>query len=74
MPDQYYQRVMPTFSAETERELLAARVNALEEKLSKIEHERDKTMTWGIRTLIGMVGALLIWIANSLGFLGRHTS
>ena len=60
-------------SEETQRELLSKEVDELKKRLDKMDEDRDKTLTWGIRTLITVVGALVLWIANNLGFLGRHT-
>lgn len=59
-------------SEETQRELLSEQVDSLKKRLDKMDEDRDKTLTWGIRTLITVVGALVLWIANNLGFLGRH--
>ena len=59
-------------SAETEHELLAARVETLENKMKEIQHERDKALIWGIRTLGSMLLALAAW-AYSAGIFGKHS-
>ena len=58
-------------SAETERELLSARIDALEKQMDQIQHERDKALIWGIRTLGSMLLALAAW-AYSAGIFGKH--
>ena len=59
------------FSDETERELMASRIATLEEKVEKIEHDRDQALLWGIRTLGGLLLGLGIWVYNLIS-VGRH--
>ena len=59
------------FSAETERELMIARIAALETKFDKIEHDRDQALLWGIRTLGSLLLGLAAWIYN-LVIAGKH--
>lgn len=59
------------FSDETERELMASRIATLEEKIEKIEHDRDQALLWGIRTLGTLLIGLAVWVYN-LVLSGKH--
>ena len=59
------------YSDETERELMASRLARLEEKINKIEQDRDKALLWGIRTLGTLLLGLAAWIYN-LVLAGKH--
>ena len=59
-------------SAETERELMAEKIKVLEKQMDQIQHERDKALIWGIRTLGAMLLALAAWAYNA-GIFGKHT-
>ena len=59
------------FSNETERELMLIRIAALETKFDKIEHDRDKALLWGIRTLGTLLLGLGAWVYN-LVISGKH--
>ena len=60
-------------SEETEHALMSSRLAALEDKIDKIEHDRDQALLWGIRTLGTMLLGLAAWIYNLL-ITGRHLS
>ena len=60
-------------SEETERELMAARLEFLEKQMDQIQHERDRALIWGIRTLGAMLLALAAWAYNA-GIFSKHTS
>ena len=60
-----------TLSEETQRELMASRIATLEEKIEKIEHDRDQALLWGIRTLGGLLLGLGIWVYNLIS-VGKH--
>ena len=64
-------RIAGQFSDETERELMASRLAKLEEKIDKIEQDRDKALLWGIRTLGTLLLGLAAWVYN-LVLSGKH--
>ena len=50
---------------------MASRLARLEEKINKIEQDRDKALLWGIRTLGTLLLGLAAWIYN-LVLAGKH--
>ena len=72
MTNQNHQSSGAPLSEETQRELMAARIEFLEKQMDQIQHELDKELIWGIRTLGAMLVALAAWAYNA-GIFGRHT-
>ena len=68
MQDTNYQN---TRSSETEIELLWSRLKTVEGKVEKMEEDKSKALLWGIRTLVGLLGALVLYVYNLVST-GKH--
>ena len=58
-------------SSETEIELLWSRLKTVEGKVEKMEEDKSKALLWGIRTLVGLLGALVLYVYNLVST-GKH--
>ena len=58
-------------SVETELELLWASVKTLDGKIAKIEEDKNSALLWGVRTLVGLLGAVVLYGYNLI-FTGKH--
>ena len=72
------QRYQSQRSSETEIELLWSRLKQVESKLEaigvkleKIEEDKSKALIWGVRTLVGLLGALVLYVYNMVS-IGKH--
>ena len=66
-----HSRYLGPFSNETEIQLMLRSITTLQEKVAKLESDKDKALVWGIRTLGGLLLGLGIWVYN-LTLTGKH--
>ena len=59
------------FSEETEIQLMLRSISTLEEKVARLESDKDKALVWGIRTLGTLLLGLAAWVYN-LVISGKH--